>query len=49
MFKITFQETLLVSLHAVVRINHRVIINEGFHWYLNKVQKKYSANDLVQF
>ena len=44
MFKITFQDNLLVSLHAVVRGNHRMKINEGFHWYLNKVQDKYSAD-----
>ena len=38
MFKKTFQETLLIPVHAVSRINHRSIINEIFHRYLNKVQ-----------
>ena len=39
MSKKTFQETLLITLHAVARINHKEIINEGFHRYLNKVQR----------
>ena len=38
-FKKTFQETLLISVHAVERGNHKAIRNEGFHRYLNKVQK----------
>ena len=39
MFKKTFQENLLIPVHAVTRVNHKAIINEGFHRYLNKVQK----------
>ena len=39
MFKKTFQETLLILVHEVARVNHKTIINEGFHRYLNKVQK----------
>ena len=35
----TFQETLIIPVHAVARVNHKVIINEGFHRYLNKFQK----------
>ena len=37
-FKKTFQETLLIPVHAVERGNHKAIRNEGFHGYLNKVQ-----------
>ena len=43
-FKKTFQEILLILLHAVVRGNHKEIINEGFNWYLNKVHKINSAD-----
>ena len=39
MFKKTFQETLLIPVHEFARVNHKEIINEGFHRYLNKVQK----------
>ena len=44
MFKKTFQETLLISVHMVARGNHKAIINEGFHRYLKKVQKINSAD-----
>ena len=44
MFKKTFQETLLIPVHAVARGNHKKIINEWFHRYLNKVQKINSAD-----
>ena len=30
-FKETFQETLLIPIHAVERGNQKVVINEGFH------------------
>ena len=30
-FKKTFQESLLIPVHAVARGNHKTIINEGFH------------------
>ena len=39
MIKKTFQETLLIPIHAVTRGNLKAIRNEGFHRYLNKVQK----------
>ena len=39
MFKKTFQETLLIPVHAVAWGNHKAIINEGFHRYLKKLQK----------
>ena len=39
MFKKTFQEILLISVHSVARVKHNEIINEGFYQYLNKVQK----------
>ena len=39
MFKKSFQETFLIPAHAVAMVNHTAIINEGFHRYLNKVQK----------
>ena len=39
MFNNTFQDTLLIPVHAVARGNHKEIINEGFHRYLKKVQK----------
>ena len=38
-FKMNFQETLLILVHAVARGNHKSIRNEGFHQYLNKVKK----------
>ena len=44
MFKKTFQETLPIPVHAVVRGNHKAIRNDGFHRYLNKVQKIKSAD-----
>ena len=44
MFKKTFQENLLIPVHAVTRVNHKAIINEGFHRYLNKVQKINSSD-----
>ena len=39
MFKITFQYNIPIPLHAVARDNHKAIINEWFHSYLNKVHK----------
>ena len=39
MFKKTFQETVLIPVHAVSTGNHKSIRNEGFHRYLNKLQK----------
>ena len=39
MLKKTFQYNLLIPAHAASRVNHKVIINGGFHRYLNKVQK----------
>ena len=39
MSKNTFQETLLITVHTVARGNHKEITNEGFHRYLNNVQK----------
>ena len=44
MFKKTFQETLLIPVHEVERGKYKAIINEGFHRYLNKVQKIKSAD-----
>ena len=44
MFKKTFQNTLLILVHAFARGNHKEIINEGFHRYLNKVQNINSAD-----
>ena len=44
MFKKNFQETLLIPVHEVARINHKAIINEGFHSHLNKLQKINSAD-----
>ena len=44
MFKKTFQETLLIPVHAVARLYHKAIINKLFHRYLNKVQKINSAD-----
>ena len=43
MSKKTFQETFLIPVHAFSRGNHKAIINEGFHRYLNKIQKINSA------
>ena len=43
MFKKIFQENLLIPVHAVARGNHKEIIDEGLHRYLNKVQKLNSA------
>ena len=45
MFKKTFQETLLIPVHAVARRNHKEIINEAFYRLLNKVQKVNSADN----
>ena len=39
MFKKTFQETLIIPVHAVARGNRKEIGNEGFYRYLDKVQK----------
>ena len=39
MFKNTFKETLLISVHEVTRGNYKAIINGGFHRYLEKVHK----------
>ena len=39
MFNKNFQEILLIPVHTVARGNHKSIINEGFHRYLNKAQK----------
>ena len=44
MFKKTFQETLLIQVHSVARVNHKEIRNEGFHRYLNKLHKVNSAD-----
>ena len=38
MFRKSFQENLLIPVHAVKRRKHNSMINEGFHSYLNKVQ-----------
>ena len=43
-FKKTFQETLIIPAHADARINHKVIINEEFHMYLEEVQKINSSD-----
>ena len=37
MFKKTFQETLIIPVHAVARGNQKGTRNEGFNRYLNKV------------
>ena len=39
MFKKNFKETLLIPVHVVARVDHKAIVNEGFHRYLNKFQK----------
>ena len=44
MFKKTFQDILIISVQAVTRGNHKAIIKEGFHQYLNKVQNINSAD-----
>ena len=41
--KKTFQYTLLNPVHTVSRGKHKAIRNDGFHRYLNKVQKIKSA------
>ena len=38
-FRKTFEETLLMRVHAVGRGNQNSIINEGFHCYLKKIHK----------
>ena len=43
-FKKTFHETLLNLVHAVARGKQKEVINEGFHWYMNKEQKINSAD-----
>ena len=43
-FRKTFRGTLLIPVHAVTRGNHKVIINEGFHRYLNKPQNINSSD-----
>ena len=35
-FKNNFQDTLLIPVHSVARVNHRLIRKKGFHCYLNK-------------
>ena len=47
MFKKTFQGTLLISIHTVARGKYKAIRNEGFHRYLNKVQKINSADKVI--
>ena len=44
MSKETFQETLIIAVHAVARGNHKENINEGFNRYFNKVHKINSAD-----
>ena len=53
MFKKYFQATLLIPVHEVAIENHKAIINEGFHRYLNKVyminsSDKRSLHQLLQ-
>ena len=38
-FKKAFKDTLLTPVHEVATVNQKEIRNEGFHMYLNKVQK----------
>ena len=38
-FKNIPQKTLMIPIHAFARGNHKEIINEGFHCYLNQVYK----------
>ena len=49
--KKSFQDTLLILVHAVERGNQKKIGYEGFYWYLNKVQKTNSVDkySLQQF
>ena len=51
MFKKTFQETLIIPVHAVKRENHTEIRNEGFHRYLEKAHKinSYDKGSLKQW
>ena len=42
--KKTFQETLLILVHAVERGKNKEIINEGFNNYSNKLHKKKSED-----
>ena len=44
MSKKTFQETLLIPVHAVARGDHKAITNESFHMYFNKVQNINSSD-----
>ena len=37
--KKNFKETFLIPVHAITRGNHKVIVNEGFDRYFDKVQK----------
>ena len=37
--EILSKETLLIPVHAIIRNNHKAIVNEGFYRYFNKVQK----------
>ena len=43
-FKKTFQEILFIQLHIVARVNHKVIMNQGFCRHLNKVHNINSAD-----
>ena len=52
-FKRNLQETLLIQIHAVSRVNPKGIINERFHCYFNKVdninpEDKVSLHQLLQ-
>ena len=44
-FRKNFHEILLIPVHAVSKVKHKVIRNEGFHWYLKKFQKIKSAEN----
>ena len=46
-FKKTFQETLLITVHEVARRKHKAIINEGFHRYLKKVNNINSMDKAI--
>ena len=53
MFKEDFQETLLIPVHTVPKINYKEIINKRLHRYLNKAQKinsveKFSLHQWLQ-
>ena len=39
MFRKKFHDTLIIPVHEVAKVNHKSIINEGFHRYLKKLQK----------